>query len=398
MEQNARCIYCGAGFDPSVGDGDHIFPAALGEFANLRRFRGMCPQCNNVIGKSEAQLLRCGPEAYMVRIARPPSRRGRDGKAWQGAMGAPPPAMLTERYGARLIARPFGSDPRNTEAIDQLVVIDQQGRQYPIPICVGTSADAIREKITKLGIDGPINIHFNISDEHSGWFERIVVELWPGAKRTEFPVTEVGVYRVPGLLSFTVGDHYFRALAKMAFHYYLCYNGSGVRGDEPEFASLRRFIREGGAPEPFLTTPRESPVYFGVPFGDVVGGGVVSSARWCHLLAADDSQGTIVVYVQLFVGPGYANPPYYMALGPAPIGLRAAEGWAHMLSWEPGSKAKGAVGRKGIVMGGRPETIVGPGFDTSDAANAFYTAYRAPSLLSDYWVRSGPSCDPPMTD
>lgn len=385
--ESAHCIYRGCQFDPTVGEGDHVIPAALGEFANLRRFRSACPGCNNDIGKSEAQLLRCGPEAYMARIANPPQRRGRAGKAWQGAMGAPPPTMFTERHGARLVARPFGTDPRNTEAIDQLVVIDSEGIQYPVPIHLGMSAEAVRARIKGLGIEGRINIHFNVSDENSEWFERIAEELWPGAERIEFPVTKVGVYRVPGLVSFTVNDHYFRALAKMAFHYYLCYNGSSVRGDEREFTNLRRFILEGGDPEPILLTPRESPVYFGVPFGDVVGGGVVSSAQWCHLLAADDTQGIIVVYLQLFIGPGYANPPHYIALGPTPAGLRARGAWAHVLTWEPGSTSKGTVEPKEIILGGPPETIVGPGFDTSDAANPLFTAYRTHHLVSDYRLR-----------
>lgn len=390
-EQRQACIYCGCQFDPSVGDGDHVFPAALGEFANLRRFRGACPGCNNDIGKSEAQLLRCGPEAYMARIASPPQRRGREDKAWQGAMGAPPPGMFTERHGARLIVRPMKGDPLNQEMVDCIDVIDQQGNHHPIPIFVGMSPETIREKIKALRIDGKVSVHFSVSADNGAWFDKVADELWPGAERTEFPMTEVGCYPGWGLVSFTVNDHYFRALAKMAFHYYLCYNGPGVRGDEPEFANLRRFILEGGEPEQFLTTPRESPVYYGVPFGDVVGGGVVSSAHWCHLLAADDTQGTIVVYLQLFIGPGYANPPHYFALGRAPAGLRTPGAWAHMLTWEPGSTAKGIVEPKGIVLGGRPESIVGPGFDTSDAANPLYTAYRTPGIVSDYRLRRGPT-------
>lgn len=392
MKQTEQCIYRNCQFDPSVGEGDHIVPAALGEFAKLRRFRGVCPRCNNDIGKSEAQLLRCGPEAYMVRIAKPRQRRGREGKAWQGAMGAPPPAMFTERHGARLIARPFGSDPRNTETVDQLVVIDQEGKQHPIPIYVGMSSEAIRAKIKELRIEGRINVHFTIADEHSEWFERIIAELWPSAEWTELPVTEPGVYRVPGLLSFTVNDHYFRALAKMAFHYYLCYNSSGVRGDEPGFANLRHFILEGGDPEPFLTTPRDSAVYFGVPFGDVVGGGVVSSSQWCHLLAADDTQEEIVVYLQLFIGPGYANSPHYISLGPTPAGLRSPGARGHLLTWEAGSEARGVVETKGVVFGGRPETIVGPGLDGTDIASPIYTSYRTFGIPSDYRFRNETDC------
>lgn len=376
LVESDKCIYCGCLFDPTVGEGDHVVPAALGEFANLPRFRGACPGCNNDIGKSEAQLLRCGPEAFMARIAKPPRRRGREGKAWPGAMGAPPPGMFAERHGARLIIRPMKGDPRNCEMVDCIDVIDQHGKHHPIPIVVDMSAETIRAKIKELGIEGRSTVHFSVSDADGAWFDKVADELWPGADRTEFPMTEVGCYLGWGLVSFTVNDHYFRALAKMAFHYYLCHNGSGLRGDEPEFADLRRFIHEGGEPEPFLTTPRESPVYFGVPFGNVVGGGVASSARWCHLFAADDTQGMIIVYLQLFIGPGVANPPHYVVLGRTPAAVRSPGAWASMLTWERGSTTKGVVVPKRIVVGRRPETIVGPGLDTSDAANALFTAYR----------------------
>lgn len=382
-----RCIYRGCLFDRNKGEGDHILPTAMGEFANLLRFRDACPNCNNHIGKSEAQLLRCGPEAYMARIAGPPQRRGRDGKAWPGAMGAPPPLMFTERHGAQLIVRPMKGDPLNPEMVDCLDVIDQHGKHHPFPIFAGMSAETIRTKIKALEIEGRISVHFSVSEANGAWFDSIADELWPGAGRTEFPMTEVGCYPGWGLVSFHVNDHYFRAVAKIAFHYYLRYNGSGVRGDEPEFADLRRFILGGGDPEPFLTTPRKAPVYFGVPFGEVPGGGVVSSARWCHLLAADDTQETIVVFLQLFIGPGYANPPHYISLARTPVALRAPGAWAHILTWEPGFAAKGAVEPRSIVRGRRPETIVGPGLDNSDAANPLYTVYRTPGIVSDYRLR-----------
>lgn len=50
MAQNEQCIYCGSAFDPAAGDGDHIFPAALGEFLGFDVFRGACTPCNNRIG------------------------------------------------------------------------------------------------------------------------------------------------------------------------------------------------------------------------------------------------------------------------------------------------------------------------------------------------------------
>ncbi len=66
-----RCIYCPKEFDPSRGEGDHILPAALGEFRGDVRFRGQCPSCNNVIGRFEQQVVQSGPEAGPT-LHRPP--------------------------------------------------------------------------------------------------------------------------------------------------------------------------------------------------------------------------------------------------------------------------------------------------------------------------------------
>jgi hypothetical protein len=381
--ESARCIYCGSPFDNARGEGDHVVPAALGEFANLRRFRGMCLGCNNDIGKSEAQLLRCGPEAFMARVAIPPQRRGGEGKAWSGAMGAPPPEMFTHRHGAKLIVRPIMGDPLNRELVDCIDVIDQHGNHHPIQIFKGMSAVSIRQRIKALRIDGRFNVHFSVSAENGAWFDGIADELWPDADRTEFPMTDVGCSPGWGSVAFSMHDHYFRALAKMAFHWYLCYNKSGVRGDEPEFAALRQFILDGGDPAPFFPAPHESPVYFGVPFGEDLGGGVVSSSQWCHLLAADDTQNWIIVCLHMFIGPGYVNPPHYIALGQTPTTLRAPGAQAQMLTWQPGSTAKGSVKRMHVIQGGPPEAVVGPRFDTSDAANPLYAVYRTAGVVSD---------------
>ncbi len=364
-ERIDTCIYCGIAFDPTAGDGDHIFPAALGEFSGFDVFRGACTQCNNRIGQSEEELIRCGPEAYLARMSDPPRRRARDGTGWPGAKTAPAPAMFNERYGAKLVVQPVTRDPRNTETVNQLVVQDAKGEQFPIKIFPGMSAEAIRAKIKALNIDGKFNVHFNVSEENSEWFNRVQEELWPGAKVKELPPTEVGVHRVQGLLRFTVTDHYFRALVKMAFHYYLRHNTGGIRGDEPEFANVRRFILDGGDRDQFFKSAKDAPVSFDSPFGDLPGGGMMGPPGWGHMFAADDSTGTVVVFLHLFLGPGYVLPPYYVVLGTRPTSKAATGPWSHLLRWEPGGP-KGTTQPLMLARGDWPQTITGPGLENLD--------------------------------
>src|SRR5207253_22714 len=84
-----KCIYCSVAFDGAKGGGDHIIPAALGEFRNDTRFRNCCPHCNNRIGRSEQVVLHCGPEAFFRRVVKPalPASRRRGRSMVKAAMG-----------------------------------------------------------------------------------------------------------------------------------------------------------------------------------------------------------------------------------------------------------------------------------------------------------------------
>lgn len=375
------CIYCQKALDAVRGQGDHFFPAAMGEFANLARFRGVCVPCNNGFSPADEQLCRCGPESLMLRISDPP-RRGRDeSAAWVAAHGAPPPRLYTQRAGAKLIAKPLGRDPRLTQTPDQIVIEDQQGQQHQIPVSHQTNGEthylnaaAVRRKMRDLGITGQINVRASASEENWERVLGLIKELWPTGKVEDLPRTEAGLHVSRGPITCYATDLYFRGLARMAFHYYLCYHGRGLQGSEPQFDAIRRFIKDGGEPEPFFASPQRSPVYFGTPFGDLPDGGAITPASWFHLLAFDDSRASIMVLLQLFLGPGYANPPYYVEIGKSEGSLGTSR--AHMLSWLPGSTSPGAVKDVQIFRGFQPDRVVGPLLDGLNAADTLYTWYR----------------------
>jgi hypothetical protein len=55
--------------------------------------------------------------------------------------------------------------------------------------------------------------------------------------------------------NFVVDDKYFRAIAKIGFHYVLKH--LAFRGDEDEFAGIRKFIMEGGDISAFVSHSKE---------------------------------------------------------------------------------------------------------------------------------------------
>lgn len=338
-----KCIYCPATFDPSTGEGDHIFPAALGEFANFPSFRRVCPECNQRIGRIEEELIRCSPEAYLARISDPPRRRRRDNVGWSRTKGTQAVASFLEQHGAQLKTRPVTRDPRNVEVADQLIIQDKEGNSYHIELFPGMTASAVRRKLNSLQVKDVATIQYCVAEEHLSQLTSIMEELWPNSKTTEFPATEIGVHRVTGMLRFSPTDRYARALAKMSFHYYLQYNYFGVRGDEPEFADLRSFILDGGDIDHFVRGNDETPPIVPHSFGTRRDGMVACPPHWMHILAADDSGVSIRTCLNLFLGPGYVPKAHSIVLGKRPASTLCTGAWAHALTWEPGSESKGTA-------------------------------------------------------
>jgi hypothetical protein len=128
-------------------------------------------------------------------------------------------------------------------------------------------------------------------------------------------------------------DRYFRALAKIAFHYYLIHTRRAT-GSEKGFAPIRRFIMDGGTPELFLDAPRR----FGIPPG-------MASPRWCHILGAAERDGLVIGYVRLFFGPFARQKDYHFMLGRLETRLVLPEfAWAHAYIYDEPVPAKGQAG------------------------------------------------------
>ncbi|KKK75201.1 hypothetical protein LCGC14_2876130, partial [marine sediment metagenome] len=134
MRRDVACIYCGTPVDLSKGEGDHVIPAALGEFKYDKHFKRICPDCNHRIGLSEEQMLRCGPEWLFRQIVAPVTSRGRGKpKSSVGSQGMPPPKALVHTEDGKLAAKPH-RDMRSMEPVDQLVIHDEAGQQVPLEL------------------------------------------------------------------------------------------------------------------------------------------------------------------------------------------------------------------------------------------------------------------------
>jgi hypothetical protein len=307
------CIYCGVYFDTSKGEGDHVLPVQLGEFRNDQRFRRICPNCNSKIGHSEQQLLACAPEAFFRRLVNPkvPSKRQRGKSPVKGAMGVPSPESTIDHGDHRELVYRSSENPMNAYPVDQIVIHDDKENEYFIKLFSGMKKKHIEEQMTKKGITKVQKIWFHFDDPKGDEFENLIDEAFPDLQKHRLPYREAGIIQIDGRITFKFNDHYFRAVAKMAFHYYLIHSRRGYRGDETIFNPIRNFIMNGGDHKPFFN--QEGPK-FEMPFGDLPSGGVITPDGWCHVLSAYEEEKCIVAYVQLFVGRGCIPQSYHVKL------------------------------------------------------------------------------------
>jgi hypothetical protein len=205
------------------------------------------------------------------------------------------------------------------------------------------SAEQLQERIRRLNA-GRINaVRLHCDEPHAPHYLNLVKTVFPSLHIEEESVTEPGSQRIRGRVIFTVKEHYFEALAKIAFHYYLSRSRRGYRGDEPMFDDLRYFIFNGGDVDRFFQ--------FGQPgfqplMGESGSGWVFTPKEWCHLLAANEAAGSVVVYMQLFLGPGCLRPPWYVTLGKLPTQLAIPDSlWGHAFVYDSHKKNSRYCGR-----------------------------------------------------
>jgi hypothetical protein len=121
----------------------------------------------------------------------------------------------------------------------------------------------------------------------------------------------------PGaVITFAITERYFRALAKMGFHFFLSCIPL-FRGDEECFREIREFIATEGPIdrcERFVTTEVRETIYNGL-----------RPANWGHLLTAEADPQSLIARAQLFLGPKSRPGIHTVRLGANPFYYRKAE-------------------------------------------------------------------------
>jgi hypothetical protein len=336
MNKKIKCIYCNSEGPFSE---EHSLPMSLGEFKGFPYILNkVCKDCNTKIGKSEEQFGRSGPEAFFRKYLGVRGRVTHDvvNPFLRGSMGANPIEFKSKLPGEEIeILWEFNPEGKTVREVRQIVFIDEEGKSYPLRISDWMkSTDQIRAKMEELGLKGKnLSARVFAPDEEMFSVESLVSSL---GKTFEWLPPQPTDQIQGAQITLSVTDHYFRAIAKIGFHYLLSASDY-FEGNESYFESIRKFIMEGGNTEDFVTQNFEPIISFPSNYRPLY---------WGHVLVAEQIHGYIQARLQFFLGPQYDPPTHIVRLAHMPILLCNPMSYGHYFRYyesEPIEKYYGEV-------------------------------------------------------
>lgn len=332
-----KCVYCSNPVSPDLR-GDHIIPAALGEFRGNHRFKNICSYHNGYVASElEDELLRCGPERFLRSIVAPITKRSRGKRTkWIGSKYSDPPIVYVNQGGMNLFAEPQ-ENPIDLIAPEQLVISYENGESKVIFLFPHKSAVQIQSDVKKFG-QGKIKEALLHSDEQNeSHYREKLREVWPQSKYKSISKIEKGNHLVESVIKFTLTGRYFRAIAKIAFHYYLAFS-QRAKGCESGFDQIKNYILKGGAN------------YFVRP---IITDGLYCITQWQHQISALEKDNEVFGYVCLFNGPHFHGNRFEIKIGRLPYRLKLPTyEYYHIYKYDNIKKSKSSNGEAIQVKNG----------------------------------------------
>lgn len=326
-----NCIYCHKLYDPTRGEGDHVIPVQLGQFQGDERFRRVCKACNGCIGKSEEQFLRCSPIAIYRRLVDPvvPNRRKRNSNYRTGSSGAPPPEYTIDLGDHPAIVNVSQDDPENVFPVDQLVIRDKDGRFHHIRLHPKMRTEQLEKQLNQIEIQ---DTWAYFKEDEFQIYSKLFKSTSTESHLKKLNTMKSGDHSLPGQIKCLFSEHYYRAIAKIAFHHFLNHTRRNYYGSEDCFESIRNFIANGGNKSPHYDGVNNC---FAVPLGFLPDGRLLTSKRWHHIIAINENGPEIVGYVQLFLGPKGIRPPDLVRIAKPPSMEHVPSYvWGHVFTYE----------------------------------------------------------------
>ncbi len=338
------CIYCGAA-DTNL---EHHLPRCLGNFKGYVPLTDrVCTLHNAICGQLDEQLCRCGSEAFFRKFLGISGRPEHDevNSFYRGSSrgGALEMFGTSHETGEEKELELVG--PNAVRELRCVKLTTEDGSAYTIRITDGMTPAEFRRRVTALGIKFFKHANISAAPEEIPWVE----SLFEGFKiegKTEWAQPSRPIMYGPFSIKFTVTDRYFRAIAKIGFHYFLT-KFPRLRGDEPCFSEIRDFITNDCPLEEIgrLVTESREQLIYQLRFGDRL-------RVWGHLIVVESGHTGFRAKVQLFVGPQSASRVYTVQLGRNPSLIHYSEAYGDFFAYYPPNERgefEGEVSELGAV-------------------------------------------------
>jgi hypothetical protein len=329
------CLYCETPADSL----EHVIPAAFGELLHAPNLDGrICRACNTRLGLLDEQLARCGPEAMLRRFYNIQGRASHDSVN---------PFERGSAKGQRIEFAGWDEEKGievNLEIVDgvcrqlrEIVFVEtESGKTHHLPVKVGMTAEQLRASFVSLQVAKPFLTHCSFSKEEEQWVRQLMMDAFPTATSEEATPMST-VYKV-AVSKHTVTDRYFRAFAKIGFHYFLS-QFPHYSGHEPIFEDIRKVIYDdvGTISRIGEFVVAREPHLFS-EFLDAKGQ-PPQGAR-LHFVDCGFAPGICIAHVRLFVSSDWVTPTYTVRLAHDPAAVeRKAAGHA-FIYYPDGRKGK----------------------------------------------------------
>lgn len=234
-----RCLYCVL----LPRSEEHPLPAALGEFkGGPTLLNRLCKQCNERrIGILDEQFVRCGPTAVLRKRFDIEGRRHHDkvNSFYRGSAGGQRVKFLAwdDALQCELLIELTGG--KQGRQLTQMILRGASGSTHHIPLTSSMTPQLLREHIADLHLDAPLELRLIYDPPTEQWAVDLFHALWPDK---ELPKPTTGATNFEGgIVQFQLTNRYFRAIAKIGFHYFLTQFPS-YSGHEKVFSEIRDFI------------------------------------------------------------------------------------------------------------------------------------------------------------
>jgi len=306
------CIYPGP--HSNKFSGEHYLPEGLGRFRGTGSLQGMellrdriCEKCNNKIGsKIESQFLCAGPTGFFRWIIGIKGKKRFPRSPFYARIAGAEPLYMAGKVSGLPYDLLFEVDAGSEDVypLRQIIFSHPIAGFHPVPILSG-EPQKLFEYLRRENLENAKPVHAIAAPDEIVWLERLIRALGHEPP-SNWVTTNMPPQRIQLVVNTQVTDLYFRAIAKIAFHYALK-TFPQFDGHEREFNAIKDFIWNGGKPERFVTQMNDQ---FVANFKRAQ-----RPTHWMHILAVQKGAGRITGYAQFFAGPRSLPPPYQINIG-----------------------------------------------------------------------------------